>query len=179
MPPWSVSSPTRGSRRLWRTAAIDCLEPAAAPCRSIVLSELGIHTEAQPPYRRRNRREMVCQDDSNAGRRCSAAPAARRPTLSRVRNPLGQQPDQTTAAAGRRRLLRPPARPRSTCCFRSLTSNTLIAGAAMFDRFAHDPDSILAVLRETTATMQLSHCWLTVRISAPPEASVRSDDRGC
>src|ERR1700757_4810518 len=132
MPPWSVSSPTRGSRRLWRTAAIDCLEPAAAPCRSIVLSELGIHTEAQPPYRRRNRREMVCQDDSNAGRRCSAAPAARRPTLSRVRNPLGQQPDQTTAAAGRRRLLRPPARPRSTCCFRSLTSNTLIAGAALF-----------------------------------------------
>jgi S-DNA-T family DNA segregation ATPase FtsK/SpoIIIE len=27
------------------------------------------------------------------------------------------------------------------------------AGAPLFDRFAHDPDSILAVLRETTATM--------------------------
>jgi DNA segregation ATPase FtsK/SpoIIIE, S-DNA-T family len=27
------------------------------------------------------------------------------------------------------------------------------AGAALFDRFAHDPDSILAVLRDTTATM--------------------------
>lgn len=27
------------------------------------------------------------------------------------------------------------------------------AGAALFDRFAHDPDTILAVLRETTATM--------------------------
>jgi hypothetical protein len=75
-----------------------------------------------------------------------------------------------TDTLARQEPARPATGPNHCCCWptapietpRTTTVNLLlsitheqhaIAGAALFDLFAHDPDSILAVLRETTATM--------------------------